>query len=139
MSGFRFRGDTRAPGSGAYRKLQAGCVTSAPSAVGCCKGRGCAACGAGAHETIKQSLVLAGLEEAVVAARETSEAIRRAGDILGEIHSANREASALATHQVAFAEQLAEELAARGLWARYESFSAHKLRLKPEELGRLLE
>ena len=82
---------------------------------------------------------LAGLEEALHAARETSEVIEKVVDLKGEIKRANFEAAQGPLNQLSYVESLAAELHERGLRERLEAGLAHRLTLSPQQVQRFLD
>ncbi len=138
MSGFRFKSSKGAPSDSPYRRLTAAVLPSAesvrpdkPPSTGQFGTIGCS--------SVQHSLVLSGLEEAVLAARETSEAINHVWGARTEVQRANIEASSPAVRQVQQAWLLAESLRECSLRRLVEAEYAQLSRLRGEEVRRLLD
>lgn len=138
MRGSHEKISKRERGESAYRRLIAavipadrrcgGWATLCPSKMGSV---GC--------PSVQQSLSLSGLEEAVCAALETTEVIRRAWGARSEVQKANVEASSLAVRQVEHARMLAEALCERSLRQHVQAEYAQLIKLRVEDAQRLLD
>ena len=138
MRGFRFKSSKKATADSPYRRLVAAVL---PSSESCCSSKplslgqfGTIGC-----SSVQHSLVLSGLEEAVSAARETSEVIKHAWGARSDVQRANIEASAPAVRQVQQAWLLAESLRECSLRRLIEAEYAQLSRLRSDEVQRLLD
>lgn len=138
MSGLRFKSSKKLPADSPYRRLVAAALPSSescwpnkPLSLGHFGTIGCS--------SVQHSLVLSGLEEAVSAARETSEVIKHAWAARTDVQRANIEASAPAVRQVQHAWLLAESLRECSLRRLVEAEYAQLSRLRGEEVRRLLD
>lgn len=138
MTGSRDKSSKTALGKSAYRRLIAAglpvdrrCGAQVPLSPSKMGSVGC--------PSVQQSLSLSGLEEAVCAALETTEVIRRAWGARSEVQKANVEASALTVRQLEHARLLAEALHERSLKQLVQAEYAQLSNLRFEDVQRLLD
>ena len=90
-------------------------------------------------DLIQQSLVLSGLEAAVVNTNESSDTMTRIWEGAGDVHSSNIGASALSVQEVDAAVKLAEEPHEQIVRDRIRAKEAHAARLGTHAIQRLLD
>lgn len=90
-------------------------------------------------DLIQESLVLSGLEAAVINTKESSDTITRIWEGAGDVHSSNIGASALSVQEVDRAVKLAEELHEQIVRDRIRAKEAHIARLGTQAIQRLLD